>query len=75
MPIVRSRPLTPDARRRARTRRAIFWTAAASAAIAVLGLVFFPSVRLVWIVLLIFAVAAVPQGIALTREPRSRRRK
>lgn len=48
-------------------------SATAFAAIAVLGLVFFPSVKLVWIVLLIFAVAAVPQGIALTRAARRRK--
>lgn len=68
-------PLMSDTRERAIERRAIFWSAALVAAIALLGLLFLPAIRLIWIVLLVFAVAAVPQSLAFTRRPRSRRPK
>ncbi len=42
---------------RARERRAILWGGALLAAAAVVGLVFAPSVALLWFVLLFFAVA------------------
>ncbi len=66
--------MTTDARRRATERSAIFWSAALVAAIALLGLLFLPAMGVIWVVLLAFAVAAVPQGVALTREPRNPRR-
>ena len=68
-------PLVSDTRERAIERRAIFWSAALVAAIALLGLLFLPAVRLIWIVLLVFAVAAVPQSLAFTRRTRTRRTK
>ena len=49
------------------TLRASAWAAVVLAAVAVVGLVAAPSVRLLWIVLLVFAVAAVPQAFAAER--------
>lgn len=47
--------------------RATGWAAAVLAGLAVVGLVAAPSVRLLWIVMLVFAVAAVPQAFAAER--------
>jgi membrane protein implicated in regulation of membrane protease activity len=47
--------------------RATGWAGAVLAAIAVLGLLAAPSMRLIWIVMLVFAVAAVPQALAAER--------
>jgi hypothetical protein len=47
---------------------------ARTAPLAVLGLVAAPSMRLVWIVMLVFAVAAVPQALAATRQQARRER-
>ena len=47
--------------------RAAGWAAAVLAGVAVVGLVAAPSVRLLWIVMLVFAVAAVPQAFAAER--------
>ncbi len=44
-------------------RRAILWSAAAFLAVAVAGLHFAPGLRLLWAVLLVFGVAAVPQAL------------
>ena len=51
----------------ASTMRATGWAAVVLAALAVAGLVVAPSVRLLWIVMLVFAVAAVPQAFAAER--------
>jgi hypothetical protein len=59
---VQQRPLNPAAE-----QRAILWSAAAFLAIAVAGLLFAPGLRLLWVVLLVFAIAAVPQGLRRTR--------
>ena len=67
---MRQRRLSAHAGSRAHERRAIFWSAAALAGFAVLGLLVVPGGRVIWIVLLVFAVMAIPQGIALTREQR-----
>jgi hypothetical protein len=48
-------------------RRAVLWSAAAFLAIAVVGLLFAPGLRLLWAVLLFFAVAAVPPALRLNR--------
>ena len=56
------RPLNPTAE-----RRAILWSAAALLAVAVAGLLFAPGLRLLWVVLLVFGVAAVPQTLARNR--------
>jgi membrane protein implicated in regulation of membrane protease activity len=51
----------------ASTMRATLWAAVVLAALAVAGLIVAPSVRLLWIVMLVFAVAAVPQALAAER--------
>jgi hypothetical protein len=54
---VKPPPLNPAAE-----RRAILWSAAAFLAVAVAGLLFAPGLRLLWVVLLVFGIAAVPQA-------------
>jgi hypothetical protein len=44
-------------------RRAILWSATAFLAVAVAGLLIAPGLRLLWVVLLVFGVAAVPQAL------------
>jgi cyanate permease len=44
-------------------RRAILWSAAAFLAVAVAGLLFAPGLRLLWVILLGFGIAAVPQAL------------
>jgi hypothetical protein len=46
------------------------WSAVVLAAVAVVGLVVAPSLRMVWIVLLVLAVAAMPQAVVLVRRER-----
>jgi hypothetical protein len=48
-------------------RRAILWSAAAFLAVAVAGLLFAPGLRLLWVVLLVFGIAAVPQALRRNR--------
>lgn len=43
-------------------RRAILWSAAAFLAVGVVGLLLAPGLLLVWVVLLVFGIAAVPQA-------------
>jgi fatty acid desaturase len=52
--------------------RAAVWAAAVLAGLAVLGLFAAPSLRLVWIVLLVFAIAAVPQALLAARREERR---
>ena len=52
---------------RAAERRAILWSAAAFLAVAVAGLLFVPGLRLLWVVLLVFGIAAVPQALRHNR--------
>jgi hypothetical protein len=52
---------------KAAERRAILWSAAAFLAAAVAGLLFAPGLALLWVVLLIFGIAAVPQALLLNR--------
>ena len=47
--------------------RAILWSATAFLAVAVAGLVFAPGLRLLWVVLLVFGIAAVPQALRRNR--------
>jgi hypothetical protein len=54
------------------TIRAVAWASAALTGLAVLGLFVVPSMRLIFIVMLVFAVAAVPQVFVAFR-PRPRR--
>jgi fatty acid desaturase len=54
---------------RARDRNATLWTAVAFAAVALAGLLFFPGAWVVWITLLVFGVAAIPQAIVRARRP------
>lgn len=49
------------------------WSAALFAAIAVVGLFALPSLKLIWIVLLVFAIVAVPQ-VLLRARSESRKR-
>lgn len=51
----------------ARERRAILWSAAGFLAVAVAGLLFAPGLRLLWVVLLVFGIAAVPQALRRNR--------
>jgi hypothetical protein len=55
---VKQPPLSPAAE-----RRAILWSAAAFLAVSVAGLLFAPGLRLLWVVLLVFGIAAVPQAL------------
>lgn len=48
-------------------RRAILWSGAAFLAVAVAGLLFAPGLRLLWVLLLVFGIAAVPQALARNR--------
>jgi hypothetical protein len=63
----------------ASTLRVAAWAGVALAAIGLLGLIYAPSLRLVWIVMLVFAVAAVPQALFAMRggqrRGRNRRRR
>ena len=43
--------------------RATAWSAVGLAAAAVAGLIAVPGMRMIWIVMLVFAVAAVPQSL------------
>jgi fatty acid desaturase len=58
----------------ASTLRVAAWAGVVLAAIGLLGLIYAPSMLPVWIVMLVFAVTAVPQALfALRREKRDRR--
>lgn len=62
---------------RARERRAILWGGAVLAGAAVIGIVLAPSVDVLWLVLLFFAVVSVPQAFIRrddTQSPRQRGR-
>ncbi len=48
-------------------RRTTLWVAAAFVGLAVAGLAIAPSLRLLWLMLLVFGIAAVPQ--AFRRRP------
>lgn len=50
------------------------WAGAALAAVGLLGLIYVPSLLLVWITMLVFAVAAVPQALFAVRQARGRER-
>ena len=54
--------------------RATAWSAVGLAAAAVAGLVEVPGMRLIWIVMLVFAVAAVPQSLLAARLHEKRRK-
>jgi dolichol kinase len=44
-------------------RRIIGWGGVVLAAIGVIGAIYLPSLRLLWIVLLVFAIGSVPQAL------------
>ena len=50
--------------------RAAAWAAAALAAVAVFGMLAVPSLRPIWIILLVLAIAAVPQALFQARRGR-----
>ena len=54
---VQRAPLNPGAE-----RRAILWAATVFLAVAVAGFLFAPGLRLLWVVVLVFGIAAVPQA-------------
>jgi membrane protein implicated in regulation of membrane protease activity len=57
------------------TLSAVGWSGAILAVVALIGLTYAPSLRFVWIMLLVLAVASVPQAwLALRRERRERER-
>ena len=67
MPVPKSRSTQPGSN--AATLRAAGWSGAMLAAIAVVGLVYAPSMRTIWIVILVLGAASVPQAwFALRRE-------
>jgi cyanate permease len=71
MPDPRGTPST------AAVQRVAAWAGVALAAIGVLGLLYAPGARILWIVLLVFAVGAVPQVVFRVRleERRERERR
>lgn len=60
-------PSTDQTPANASVARAAGWAGAALSALAVLGLFYVPSLRLIWIVMLVLAVGAVPQAIWVAR--------
>jgi Flp pilus assembly protein TadB len=62
-----------EAGRDAAFARAAGWAGAALAALALIGLALAPSLRVLWVVLLVFAIAAVPQALATTRRQKRER--
>jgi hypothetical protein len=58
----------------ASTLRVAAWAGAVLAAIGLLGLIYAPSMLVIWITLLVFAVAAVPQTLFATRRGQRRER-
>jgi hypothetical protein len=67
MPVPKTRSRQPASN--AATVRAAGWSGAVMAAIAVVGLVEAPSMRTIWIVILVLGAASVPQAwLALRRE-------
>jgi membrane protein implicated in regulation of membrane protease activity len=48
-------------------QRTIAWTALVVAVVAIIGLVYARTLLVLWIVLLAFAIAAVPQALAARR--------
>jgi hypothetical protein len=69
MPVPKSR--SPQPASNAATVRAAGWSGAMLAAIAVIGLFEAPSMRTIWIVILVLGAASVPQAwFALRREQR-----
>jgi Flp pilus assembly protein TadB len=71
MPVPKSRA-TPGSN--AATVRAAGWSGAMLAAVAVIGLVYAPSMRTIWIVILVLGAASVPQAwFALRRDARRER--
>jgi uncharacterized membrane protein YfcA len=63
-----------QARIDASTVRVAAWAGVALAALGLLGLIYVPSLQLVWIGLLVFAIAAVPQALVAVRQARGRER-
>jgi cytochrome c oxidase assembly factor CtaG len=60
-------PTSKQTTTNASTMRATLWAAVVLAALAVAGLIAAPSVQLLWTVMLVFAVAAIPQALAAER--------
>jgi hypothetical protein len=58
----------------AATMRATAWSAATLAAVAVVGLLEVPGMRTVWVVILVFAILAVPQSLLAARLAERRRK-
>jgi membrane protein implicated in regulation of membrane protease activity len=54
--------------------RATGWAGVVLAALAVLGLVYAPSLRWIWIAILVLAVTAVPQSLVAVRLQERRER-
>jgi hypothetical protein len=65
-----------DAGERARERRAILWGGALLAGAALVGHLLAPSANILWLVLLFFAIASVPQAFVRRsgKQPRRDRR-
>jgi hypothetical protein len=58
----------------ASTLRVAAWAGVVLAAIGLLGLIYVPSLLVIWIVMLVFAVAAVPQTMVAARLGQQRER-
>jgi len=65
----------PKTQMTASAQRATAWAGVALAAIAVLGLLYARGLLLLWIVLLVFAVAAIPQALLADRRAERRERR
>jgi hypothetical protein len=59
----------------AAAQRATGWAGVVLAVIAVLGLLYAPGLLLLWIVMLVFAVAAIPQALLAGRFTERRQRR
>jgi hypothetical protein len=72
MPVPKS-PRTPASN--AATVRAAGWSGAIMAAIAVIGLIYAPSMRMIWLVILVLGAASIPQTWFALRRGAQRERK
>lgn len=70
MPVPKSR--SPQPASNAATVRAAGWSGAMLAAIAVIGLIEAPSMRTIWIVILVLGAASVPQAWFVLRREQQR---
>jgi hypothetical protein len=68
-------PAPKEIQMTAAAQRATGWAGVVLAVIAVLGLLYAPGLVLLWIVMLVFAVAAIPQALLAGRFTERRQRR